>query len=77
MGVNLHLGNPTHRMCMAAAPHLLGGEAEPELLGEPLGLPLLWRLLWLPLLLLYGVGDGVAALDDGELEGEPFWPPLE
>ena len=51
---------------MAAAPHLLG-EAELELLGDPLGLP----LLRLPLmLLLYGVGDGVAPLDDGELDGE-------
>ena len=62
---------------MAAASHLLGGEAELELLGDPLGLPLLWRLLWLPLLLLLdGVGDGVAPLDDGELDGEPFWPLL-
>ena len=52
---------------MAAAPHLL---------GDPLGLPLLWRLLWLPLLLLDGVGDGVAPLDEGELDGEPFWPLL-
>lgn len=38
-----------------------------------MGLPLLWRLLWLPPLLLVGVGDGVAPLDDGELDGEPFW----